>query len=141
MVAQAGAFAVACPRPIPKRQGEADAPGPKPAKSKEAKPPVSRKSPQGDSERVHPKKIELVTTFADQGYKGLFHLLAVAHWPICMRATSAYLPLPSGLKMDASPSQTSNQSLPSASTMFGLWVTISVFVPASGEEASMARSA
>ena len=38
---------------------------------------------------------------------------------ICRRATSTYLPF-SGRKIDASPSFTSNQSLPSASRMFGL---------------------
>src|SRR5262245_4527311 len=38
---------------------------------------------------------------------------------ICTRATSRYLP-PSGLKIEASPSLTSNQSLPNASTILGL---------------------
>src|SRR6516164_1618171 len=48
---------------------------------------------------------------------------------ICTRATSRYLPS-SGLKIDASPSFTSNQSLPKASMMLGLCVIRKVFWPA-----------
>src|SRR5215469_15557569 len=59
---------------------------------------------------------------------------------ICIRATSVYLPF-SGRKIEASPSFTSNQSLPSASTMFGLWVIRTVFVPGSGTTASILRKA
>jgi hypothetical protein len=47
----------------------------------------------------------------------------------------------SGLKIEASPSLTSNQSLPNASRMFGLWVTMSVFVPGSGVVVTSVRSA
>src|SRR5262249_44198257 len=43
---------LACPRPSHRRQGEAMRRGPKPAKSKEAKPPVARKSPKDDDARV-----------------------------------------------------------------------------------------
>jgi len=32
------------------------------------------------------------------------HFFAAVHWPICTRAMSVYLPFPSGLKIDASPS-------------------------------------
>jgi hypothetical protein len=32
------------------------------------------------------------------------HLFAAVHWPICTRAINVYLPFPSGLKIDASPS-------------------------------------
>src|SRR5947199_1763629 len=46
---------------------------------------------------------------------------SVGQSSICTRATSRYLP-PSGLKIEASPSLTSNQSLPRASTVLGLWV-------------------
>src|SRR6476469_6480402 len=59
---------------------------------------------------------------------------------ICTRAISRYLP-PSGLKMDASPSLTSNQSLPRASTIFGLCVMRMSFQPLSGALANMSRSA
>lgn len=45
------------------------------------------------------------------------------HSAACKRAISLYPPAPSGLNFDASPSLTSNQSLPKASRMFGLWVT------------------
>src|SRR3989441_1123004 len=69
------------------------------------------------------------------------HFVAPAHWPICTRATNEYFPFPSGLKMDASPSLTSNQSLPRASRMFGLWVTTSVLVPASGGVPTIVRNA
>src|SRR5262249_28358741 len=58
---------------------------------------------------------------------------------ICTRAISLYL-LPSGLKIDASPSFTSNQSLPRASMMLGLCVMRKVFLPFSGTRASMLRS-
>src|SRR5262249_54945296 len=40
------------PRPIHRRQGGADAPGPKPRQSKETKPTVARKSPKDDGARV-----------------------------------------------------------------------------------------
>src|SRR5262249_41638077 len=53
------------------------------------------------------------------------HFAAVAHWAIWIRATRLYFAFPSGLKIDASPSLISNQSLPNASRMFGLWVTTS----------------
>src|SRR5262249_61326543 len=53
------------------------------------------------------------------------------------RTINAYSPLPSGLKIDASPSFTSNQSRPKASRMFGLWVTMSVFVAGSGPGGAM----
>ena len=43
------------------------------------------------------------------------------HSAICTRAIRTDLPF-SGRNIDASPSLTSNQSLPSASRMFGLWV-------------------
>src|SRR5258708_6172233 len=59
---------------------------------------------------------------------------------ICTRPTSTYLPF-SGRKTDASPSFTSNQSLPSASRMFGLWVTRTVLVPDFGAVASSLRMA
>src|SRR5262245_21044757 len=59
---------------------------------------------------------------------------------ICTRATSRYLPS-SGLKIDASPSFTSNQSLPKVSTMLGLCVMRKVFLPRSGTCASILRSA
>jgi hypothetical protein len=48
-LALAGGFAVACPRPIHTRQRRLMRRGPKPAKSKEAKPPVARKSPEDDA--------------------------------------------------------------------------------------------
>src|SRR5215472_1424294 len=50
---------------------------------------------------------------------------------ICSRATRTYVPF-SARKIEASPSFTSNQSLPSASRMFGLWVTRTVLVPGLG---------
>src|SRR5215469_10339985 len=59
---------------------------------------------------------------------------------ICTRATSRYLPS-SGLKIDASPSFTSNQSLPKASMMLGLCVIRKVFLPFSGICASILRRA
>src|SRR5262252_3411623 len=52
MVAQAGAFAVACPRPIHRGTGRQMGRGPKPAKSREAKPPLARTSSTDDSGRV-----------------------------------------------------------------------------------------
>src|SRR5262249_10254206 len=60
--------------------------------------------------------------------------------PICTRHTSRYLPS-SGLKIEASPSFTSNQSLPRASMMLGLCVMRKVFLPFSGTCASILRSA
>src|SRR5262249_31984659 len=59
---------------------------------------------------------------------------------ICTRATIRYLPS-SGLKIDASPSFPSNQSLPRASMMLGLCVMRKVFLPFSGICASILRSA
>src|SRR5437016_10777871 len=59
---------------------------------------------------------------------------------ICTRAMSTYLP-PSGRKIEASPSFTSNQSLPSASMMFGLCVIRTVLVPAFGAADSSMRNA
>jgi hypothetical protein len=53
------------------------------------------------------------------------------HSSICTRASSSWLPF-SGRKIEASPSFTSNQSLPSASTMFGLRVLL--FCIASGTD-------
>src|SRR5262249_55452518 len=53
---------------------------------------------------------------------------------------SRYLPS-SGLKIDASPSFTSNQSLPKASMMLGLCVMRKVFLPFSGISASILRRA
>lgn len=50
-------------------------------------------------------------------------------------------PAPSGLKTLASPSFTSNQSLPNASITFGLWVTTRVLVPGAGGVAASLRSA
>jgi hypothetical protein len=57
---------------------------------------------------------------------------------ICTRATRRYSP-PSGLKMDASPSLTSNQSFPSASMIFGLCVMRMSFFPLSGALANAQR--
>src|SRR6185437_16937674 len=59
----------------------------------------------------------------------------------CTRATRMRLFDPSGLNTDASPSLLSNQSLPNASRMFGLWVTMSVLLPASGTTVARALSA
>src|SRR5215471_17298110 len=59
---------------------------------------------------------------------------------ICTRATSRYLPS-SGLKIDASPSFTSNQSLPKASMMLGLCVIRKVFLSFLGICASILRRA
>jgi len=53
------------------------------------------------------------------------------HSSICIRATSVVLPFP-GRNSEASPSFTSNQSLPSASTMLGLCVMRIVLVPGAG---------
>src|SRR5205809_609253 len=63
-----------------------------------------------------------------------------SQWPLaaliqstaCTRATQTALPALSGLNTEASPSFTSTQSLPKASMIFGLSVTIRVFSPASG---------
>lgn len=46
-----------------------------------------------------------------------------------------------GLKIETSPSLTSNQSLPKASRMFGLWVTTRVLVPGSGGVPTRVRKA
>jgi len=59
---------------------------------------------------------------------------------ICTCTMSWYLP-PSGLKIEASPSLTSNQSLPRASMIFGLWVMRMVFFPSAGVRPSAARNA
>src|SRR5260221_13628193 len=50
----------------------------------------------------------------------------------CPSTTRATPPLPSGLSTEASPSRTSNQSLPKASRILGLWVTTTILVPAGG---------
>src|SRR6202022_4078629 len=65
----------------------------------------------------------------------------VGHWPACTRAIGAYLPPPAGLKIVASPSLTSNQSLPKASRMFGLCVTTRVLVPGAGAVPARVRRA
>src|SRR5216684_1542604 len=76
---------------------------------------------------------------ASRGTAGYF--FAVGHWSICTRAISAYLPPPAGLKIVASPSLTSNQSLPKVSRMFGLCVTTRVLVPGSGAVPTRVRRA
>src|SRR5882757_9236530 len=57
------------------------------------------------------------------------------------RPTRVKPPLPSGLKIEASPSRTSNQSLPKASRMLGLCVTRMTLVPAAGGVAASFLSA
>src|SRR5262245_45789211 len=59
-------FAVACPRPIHRRQGEAMSRGPKPAKSNEAKPPVTRESPKNESARVRDLEKRLAEALRDK---------------------------------------------------------------------------
>src|SRR5262249_11498885 len=74
---------------------------------------------------------------------GLYYFAADAmrgQSAICTRATKTYLPF-SGRKIEASPSFTSNHSLPSASMMFGLWVMRIMLVPAFGADASSLRNA
>ena len=51
-----------------------------------------------------------------------------------------YDPFPSGLKIAASPSRISNQSLPNASRMFGLWLTTSGEIDLRGILEGMDRS-
>src|SRR5205814_10557980 len=60
----------------------------------------------------------------------------VAHCAIWTGPTSVLVPLPAGLKTEASPSRISNQSLPNAARMFGLRVTLSVFVAGSRRRAA-----
>src|SRR5512140_3159673 len=52
------------------------------------------------------------------------------------RAISLYPPVPSGSNTEASPSLTFAQSWPKASTMFGLWVTITTLLSAGGRWAT-----
>src|SRR4029077_3928456 len=59
-----------------------------------------------------------------------------AHSAACTRTTNFVPPLPSGLKIEASPSRTSNQSLPNASRIFGLCETSTTLVPAGGAVAA-----
>jgi hypothetical protein len=63
------------------------------------------------------------------------------HSSACTRATSLNPPAPSGLNIEASPSRTSNQSLPNASSMLGLWVTTTTLEPAGGMVAANLRNA
>src|SRR5262245_43305893 len=69
------------------------------------------------------------------------HLTAATQSAIWTRPTSSYVPFPRGRKIEASPSLTSNQSLPRASRMLGLWVTIRVLVRGSGAVAMRVRRA
>src|SRR5215470_646874 len=56
---------LACPRPIRRRQGRQMGRGPKPAKSKEAKPPIARQSPK-DGARVRDLEARLAETLRDK---------------------------------------------------------------------------
>src|SRR5437763_920541 len=62
------------------------------------------------------------------------------HSSIGTRARSVKLPS-AGRKIEASPSLTSDQSLPSASTIFGVCVTSTVLVPGCGAVPSNLRKA
>jgi acyl-CoA thioesterase-1 len=83
-----------------------------------------------DGDRIDP--------LAFQGYFAAAAILGQS--AICTRATRWNWP-PIGMKIEASPSCTSNHSLPSASTTLGLWVMMTVFVPGCGAWPSMATSA
>src|SRR5262245_33400575 len=62
------------------------------------------------------------------------------HSSACTRTINLYPP-PPGRNTEASPSRTSNQSLPKASRILGLWVTTTILVPAGGTVAASLRSA
>src|SRR5437763_593935 len=66
----------------------------------------------------------------------LDYCASFAHSAACTRTTNFVPPLPSGLKIDASPSRTSNQSFPKASMMFGLCETSTTLAPAGGTVAA-----
>src|SRR5262245_7415907 len=80
--------------------------------------------------------VNVINKIRDLGVRNLqachLPLAALSQSTACTRATNTALPALSSLNIEASPSFTSNQSLPKASIIFGLCVTISVFFPTSG---------